>query len=215
MQDSFDQRGLRRDYRGQPLRRADLDPDPLRQFADWLQAVMDRGVEDATAMALATGGRDGAPSVRIVLLKHFDADGFCWYSDYRSRKGLELVENPHASVVFYWRDFDRQVRIRGRVEKLAAAASEQYFNNRPDESRLAAAAAVQSAPIGNRETLERAVARLRQRYPGGAPRPTQWGGYRLCPDEYEFWQGRPSRLHDRFQYAKSTTRGWVVRRLQP
>ena len=117
-------------------------------FARWLQAATDSGAKDATAMALATVGPDGSPSVRIVLLKHFDGRGFCWYSDDRSRKGAELVENPRASAVFYWRDFDRQVRISGTVEKLAAETSEAYFLSRPEESRYAAAASVQSAPVG-------------------------------------------------------------------
>ena len=214
--DSFDQRQRRRDYAGQPLRRKDLATDPLRQFARWLRAVADSGAKDATAMALATAGRDGAPSVRIVLLKHFDTDGFCWYGDYRSRKAVELAENPRASLAFYWSDFDRQVRIGGRVAPLAADASEHYFNSRPAESRFAAAASVQSAPIDNRASLQRAVESLQRRHPDDAPpRPAQWGGYRLCPDEYEFWQGQPGRLHDRFQYLKSTRGAWVVRRLQP
>ena len=216
MNDEYDQRGARREYSLEPLRRSNLAADPLDQFARWLQAAVEGGAKDATAMALATAGRDGAPSVRIVLLKHFDARGLCWYSDYRSRKGADLAENARASAVFYWRDFDRQVRISGPIEMLPAAESEDYFHTRPEDSRFAAAASVQSAPISDRAALERAVAQLRRQHADGAPpRPAEWGGYRLCPREYEFWQGREGRLHDRFVFARSSSGGWDVRRLQP
>ncbi|MDE0364620.1 MAG: pyridoxamine 5'-phosphate oxidase [Gammaproteobacteria bacterium] len=216
MTGEYDQRSRRREYGVRSLRRSDLAADPVELFARWLQAATDSGAKDATAMALATAGPDGAPSVRIVLLKHFDGRGFCWYSDDRSRKGAELAENPRASAVFYWRDFDRQVRISGSVEKLAAETSEAYFLSRPEESRFAAAASVQSAPVGDRAALKRAVADLRARFPGGGPpRPAQWGGYRLCPDEFEFWQGRSGRLHDRFLYVPGGEGQWEARRLQP
>lgn len=216
MNDASDQRRVRREYGSAALRRTNLAADPLDQFSRWLQAATERGIKDATAMALATVGEDAAPSVRIVLLKHFDARGLCWYSDYRSRKGSELAYNDQASGVFYWREFDRQVRIAGRVEKLPAQASEEYFHSRPEESRFAAAACVQSAPVRDRESLELAVAELRAQHPGAAPpRPVQWGGYRLCPEQYEFWQGREGRLHDRFVFVKNGEVGWDVRRLQP
>ena len=154
-------------------------------------------------MALATAGADGAPSVRIVLLKHFDANGLCWYTDYRSLKGVELAENPAASVLFHWRERDRQVRISGPVQRLSAAESQAYFESRPADSRYASAASVQSAPVANRQALEQAVQALRQAHaPDGVPRPPEWGGYRLRPVEYEFWQGREGRLHDRFRYRK-------------
>ena len=216
MTDGHDQRHRRREYGQRTLRRSDLAADPLAQFSGWLLAATGAGARDATAMALATAGADGSPSVRVVLLKHFDARGYCWYSDDRSRKGAELAENPRASAVFYWRDFDRQVRISGTVEKLPAATSDEYFRSRPEDSRFAAAASVQSAPVGDRETLERAVAGLRARFDqGGPPRPPGWGGYRLCPDEYEFWQGRPGRLHDRFLYVPAGDGTWRAQRLQP
>ena len=216
MTDEYDQRGRRREYGARALRRVDLAADPVEQFAGWLGAATDSGVKDATAMALATVGADGSPSVRIVLLKHFDERGYCWYSDDLSRKGVELAGNPRASVVFYWRDFDRQVRISGVVGKLPGETSEAYFRSRPLESRFAAAASVQSEPVGDRAGLERAVAELRARFPdGGPPRPARWGGYRLCPDEYEFWQGRSGRLHDRFLYVPAGDGEWEVRRLQP
>lgn len=214
--DQHDQRGARREYAAVPLRRANLAQNPLDQFAHWLQAALDSGAKDATAMALATVGAAGTPSVRIVLLKHFDERGYCWYSDYQSRKGADLAVNARASAAFYWRDFDRQVRISGRVEKLPAKTSEDYFASRPVESRFAAAASVQSAPISDRQVLEDAVAGLRALHPDGAPpRPDRWGGYRLCADEYEFWQGREGRLHDRFRFLRRDGGGWFVERLQP
>ena len=215
MNDEYDQRRARREYGATALRRSDLAANPLDQFTRWLRAATGLGIKDATAMALATVGKNATPSVRIVLLKHFDAQGYCWYSDYQSRKGGELAENARASALFYWREFDRQVRITGRVEKLSAEISEKYFQSRPEESRFAAAASVQSAPVPDRKTLERAVAELRARHVGGAPpRPARWGGYRLRPEEYEFWQGRAGRLHDRFLYVGQAGE-WVARRLQP
>ncbi len=215
MSDRNDQRGVRREYQTKPLRRADLAEDPLVQFGAWLEAATTAGSKDATAMALATVASDATPSVRVVLLKHFDAEGYCWYGDYRSQKGLELAAHPVASALFYWRDFDRQVRITGRVERLSAEAADEYFQSRPEESRFSSAASVQSAPIGDRERLESAVADLKGQHPDGqVPRPAEWGGYRLRPRSYEFWQGRETRLHDRFRY--SLTDGvWQVERLQP
>ena len=211
-----DQRAIRRPYSGAALRRGDLAADPLEQFARWLQAALDAGAADATAMALATASEEGRPSIRIVLLKHFDAKGYCWYTDYRSRKGAELAANPQAALLFHWRDLERQARIAGKVEKLSQAESEAYFQSRPEASRFAAAASVQSAPAAGRDCLEREVQRLRQRHPDGAvPRPTHWGGYRLRPAEYEFWQGREGRLHDRFRYLKGADGVWTAQRLQP
>ena len=215
MGDRNDQRDARREYQTQPLRRADLAENPLVQFGAWLEAATTADSKDTTAMVLATVASDATPSVRVVLLKHFDADGFCWYSDSRSQKGLELAAHPIGSALFYWRDFDRQVRLTGRVERLSAAEADAYFQSRPEESRFSAAASVQSAPIRDRERLESAVTDLKAQYPDGqVPRPAEWGGYRLCPHSYEFWQGRETRLHDRFRY--SLTDGvWQVERLQP
>ena len=211
-----DQRTQRREYGTAALNRADLAADPLKQFAAWLDEAVADGAVDATAMALATAGVGGMPSVRIVLLKHFDADGLCWYTDYRSLKGAELAENPFASALFHWRERDRQVRISGSVERLSAAESAAYFDSRPADSRYASAASVQSAPVANRETLEQVVQALRQAHaPDAVPRPHDWGGYRLCPVEYEFWQGRLGRLHDRFRYRINDSGGWDIVRLQP
>jgi pyridoxamine 5'-phosphate oxidase len=172
-------------------------------------------------MALASVNSAGIPSVRIVLLKHFAADasdgpeGFCWYTDYRSLKGAELTANPAASAVFYWRDFDRQVRITGTVSRVDTASSQNYFDSRPLDSRFSAAASEQSARVADRQTLEDRVAALRARYPqGDVPRPADWGGFRLQPSSIEFWQGREGRLHDRFLYTKAAG-AWSIERLQP
>lgn len=213
---SGDQRSRRREYGTATLKRVDLAADPLRQFAAWLDDAVAHGAVDATAMALATAGAGGMPSVRIVLLKHFDANGLCWYTDYRSLKGTELAENPFASALFYWREQDRQVRITGSVERLSVAESAAYFESRPSDSRYAAAASVQSAPVANREALEQTVQALRQAHaPDALPRPPDWGGYRLHPVEYEFWQGRLGRLHDRFSYRMRGSGLWDIVRLQP
>ena len=210
-----DQRDNRREYAAHWLRRANLGRDPLEQFQRWFAEAVDAGIKDATAMALATADDQGMPSVRIVLLKHFDKAGFCWYTDYRSQKGRELAANPQASCVFHWRELDRQVRIAGAVEKLDAAAADAYFDSRPEESRFSAAASRQSAPVDGRHTLEARVAELRGRFPDGrVPRPAEWGGYRLAPRLYEFWQGRAGRLHDRFRFTRAAD-GWVTERLQP
>ena len=216
MDGEFDQRSQRREYRAAALSRSNLAADPLAQFAAWLEQAAASGLKDPTAMALATVSANGEPSLRTVLLKHFDADGFCWYTDYRSRKGKELAGNRNAALLFHWREWDRQVRISGTVERLPAAQSDAYFQSRPPESRFAAAASVQSAPVQDRATLERALAALRRRHPKDAPpRPPQWGGYRLRPSEYEFWQGREGRLHDRFAFRRKGSDSWTVTRLQP
>ena len=216
MDDSGNQRARRRDYGGTGLHRADLAADPLMQFSAWLEAAIADRIADPTAMALATVGAERTPSVRIVLLKHFDAQGLCWYTDYRSAKGAELAENPFASVLFHWPEQDRQVRISGSVRRLSAAESDAYFESRPLDSRYASAASVQSAPVADRQALEQAVRALRKAHaPDALPRPPEWGGYRLRPVEYEFWQGRLGRLHDRFRYRTSDAGGWDVVRLQP
>ena len=208
-------RTRRREYDGGPLRRAGA-AHPLGQFAAWLEAAEAGGTWDATSMALATVNAQGAPSVRMVLLKHFDTQGFCWYTDYRSPKGMDLAQDSRAAVLFYWREWSRQVRITGMVERLPTQASEVYFQSRPDDSRFAASACVQSAPVADRTTLEQRVQALRARYPkGDAPRPAEWGGYRLRPREFEFWQGRAGRLHDRLVYRLNGAGDWAATRLQP
>jgi pyridoxamine 5'-phosphate oxidase len=210
-----DQRHTRREYVAPPLRRGTLAADPLAQFQRWFSEAVEAGVEDVTAMALATATPEGRPSVRVVLLKHFDENGFCWYTDGTSQKGRELTANPWASCLFYWGPLHRQVRLSGPVIELGEADAQEYFATRPLQSRLSAAASEQSAAIDGRATLEARVAELRRRHPDGrVPKPERWGGYCLRPERYEFWQGREGRLHDRFEYVL-TDELWRVQRLQP
>ncbi|MDD3609570.1 MAG: pyridoxamine 5'-phosphate oxidase [Halothiobacillaceae bacterium] len=211
----IDHRSTRRDFLFGSLRRADLAAEPFSQLALWLREAEAEGNFDPTSMVLATADAGGRPSARYVLLKHFDERGLCWYTDTRSRKGQELAQNPRAALAFYWPEMDRQVRIEGAVERLSEHDAENYFRQRPPGSRLAAAASHQSQPIGSREALEQRVAVLKAQYPdGGVPRNPDWGGYRLIPEHFEFWQGRESRMHDRFVYTR-VGEGWRIERLMP
>nr|WP_320136000.1 pyridoxamine 5'-phosphate oxidase [uncultured Amphritea sp.] len=213
--DQGDFKALRREYVAQPLNRSDLAADPVQQFADWMQTATEYRPDDATSMTLATAGTSGMPSARIVLLKHFGADGFAWYTDYRSHKGQHLAENPQAELMFYWYGLERQIRIQGRVEKLSPEQGRKYFNERPVGSRLSAAISHQSSVVDSRESLEQAVIDLQQQHPDGdIPYPECWGGYRLIPSRFEFWQGRESRLHDRFSYTLEDGQ-WQIDRLSP
>lgn len=206
---------VRREYESQGIARKDMDPDPFVQFGQWLRRARDLELLDATAMTLATADSAGRPSARIVLLKHFDADGFCWYSDARSRKGQELRQNPRAALLFHWRDLSRQVRIHGEARPLPAEDAEKYFLMRPEGSRFSAAASKQSSEVGSRAQLEDEVLRLRAAWPDGdVPRPDDWIGYRLAPDYFEFWQGQDDRLHDRIVYMPHAA-GWELKRLAP
>ena len=190
-------------------------PDPLQQFRRWFRAVERAGVAEPNAMTLATTTPAGRPSARMVLLKGVDPRGFLFFTNYESRKARELASNPHAALVFYWNALHRQVRVSGRVTKLPAAESDAYFATRPRESRLAALASRQSAVIQSRAILESRFAELATKYPNAAPpRPINWGGYCVHPDEIEFWQQGPHRLHDRLRYRKH--RGaWILERLSP
>jgi len=208
----------RRDYTANTLSRTDLAALPTEQFEHWLQDARSAKLIDATAMVLATAGRDGQPHARVVLLKHFDAEGFVWYTYQASDKGQELAENSQASLLFYWRELERQVRIEGQVTQLDPKLADDYFYSRPDGSRFSAAASQQSQPVENRRVLENRVAALHQAHPDGqVPRPEVWGGYRITPVRLEFWQGRADRLHDRFIYtrANSDDTQWAITRLQP
>ena len=205
---------LRREYLGEPLDEAHSDADPFRQFSVWIEQV--RAVEaDPTAMALATATRDGRPSVRTVLLKGFDNQGFLFYTNYHSRKAREMEQTGRASLLFVWRSVERQVRVEGRVEKVTDAESDAYFATRPLESRWSVYASRQSERIESREALESRFDVARQMYGETVPRPRWWGGYRVVPDEVEFWQGRASRLHDRLQYRKQADGSWIRERLAP
>lgn len=207
----------RRDYTASTLRRADLASDPVSQFTRWLQDAREQQILDATAMMLSTADSQGQPHSRVVLLKHFDDQGFIWYTYQESDKARQLGENPKASLLFYWCALERQVRIEGSVEKLDPADADEYFYSRPEGSRFSAAASVQSAPVANRETLEQRVQQLHQQYPdGNVPRPAVWGGYRIRPHRFEFWQGRADRLHDRFIFERSNAESdWSIQRISP
>ena len=206
---------IRREYLGEPLSEAHSDPDPMRQFRRWFEQVRD--VEpDPTAMALATASSDGRPSVRTVLLKGVDDRGFIFYTNYESRKGREMEATGRASLLFFWRSVERQVRIDGTVERVSPVESDAYFETRPLDSRLSVYASRQSEVIESREVLEEAFERVKRTYgDGGVPRPEWWGGYRVVPDEYEFWQGRASRLHDRLRYMRNADGSWRRERLAP
>jgi pyridoxamine 5'-phosphate oxidase len=193
---------IRREYLGQPLSETESDANPFRQFERWFAQV--RELEpDATEMALATATRDGRPSVRTVLLKGVDDRGFVFYTNYHSRKARDLTATGRASLMFYWRSLERQVRIDGRAEQVSAEESDAYFATRPIEV------------IDSRETLESRFTIARQTYGDRVPRPAWWGGYRVAPDEVEFWQGRPGRLHDRLRYMKEASGMWRRERLAP
>ena len=207
---------LRREYMRHALSARDAHPDPVKQFVTWLNEAIEAGAMEPNAMTLATSTPDGVPSARIVLLKRVGQDGLAFFTNYKSRKGRELDANPRASLLFYWPELERQVRVEGTVTHTTEEESEAYFSSRPPEARIGSAASTQSEVLSSREDLERAAAALRERYPdGNVPRPSHWGGYRVKPERIEFWQGRPSRLHDRIEYAKDQQGLWTIRRLSP
>lgn len=214
-QDKVDLKSLRREYTVGDLNREDLLADPFGQFGVWFEQALEAYSDEATAMVLATADAEGMPSARVVLLKQYDAQGLSWFTDYRSEKGQQLSLNPQAELLFYWPDLTRQIRIRGQVEKLPADEGKLYFSQRPLGSQLSAAASCQSHPVESRSVLEQAVAALQVQFPeGNVECPVSWGGYRLKPERFEFWQGRPSRLHDRFVYQLNQDH-WTIQRLQP
>jgi pyridoxamine 5'-phosphate oxidase len=206
---------LRKEYSRASLSESSVSADPFAQFAKWFNEAVAAKIPEPNAMSAATVGANGRPSSRILLVKHFDQRGFVWFTNYDSRKGRELQKNPFAALLFHWAELERQVRIEGRVERIAAEESEAYFHSRPLKSRLGAVASHQSELISDRETLEARYADAAQQYGDHPPRPEQWGGYRLMPDSVEFWQGRRSRLHDRILYTMEQDGSWQRRRLQP
>ena len=204
------------EYHLPPLSESTVNPDPFAQFDAWFKEALTGDFKEPTAMALATADSGGFPSVRMVLLKNYDERGFVFFTNYDSRKGRELSQNPRASLLFWWDKLGRQIRIEGEVEKISAEESSQYFSSRPRGSQLGAWASSQSAVIAGREALENSLAEFEQKFAGQAvPRPEYWGGYRLKPRVFQFWQSRPNRLHDRLQYRKLTGGSWVMERLAP
>jgi pyridoxamine 5'-phosphate oxidase len=206
---------MRVEYSQSSLVESEVDADPIDQFRTWFDEATAAAVVEPNAMTLATATPDGRPSARVVLLKSFDERGFSFFTNYRGRKARELEANPRASLVLFWQPLERQVRIDGRVEKVSEAESDQYFAMRPRGAQLGAWASGQSEVVPDRATLEAALAEVERRFADGAvPRPPHWGGYRVVPDEVEFWQGRPSRLHDRLLYRRKPG-GWDLARLSP
>ena len=199
-----------------PLREQDLDPDPLRQFAAWFELAAQTGLAQPEAAVVATATADGAPSARFVLVKGFDERGFVFFTNYESRKGRELGENPRAALLFYWEPLGRQVRIEGPVERVSVQETDAYVRSRPRGKQLGALASPQSQVIESREWLERRVAELAERYgTGELPLPEAWGGLRVQPGSYEFWQQRDDRLHDRIRYVRGSEPDWRRERLSP
>ena len=206
---------LRKSYERAELNESASAADPLQQFEQWLQQAIDSQIPEPNAMTLATVGNDLRPSTRVVLIKGCDARGLVWFTNYDSRKGQQLAGNPYAALQFHWVELERVVRIEGRVEKVSDDESDAYFNSRPLDSRIGAWASPQSQVIEGRGTLVANAAKYGAQFLLQPPRPPHWGGYRLVPDQWEFWQGRKSRLHDRLRYRQEQSGAWIRERLAP
>ena len=206
---------LRHDFAKQTLDKKDVNANPILQFEKWFKEAVEAKVNEPNAMTVATATADGKPSARILLLRNFDENGFVFYTNYTSRKGGEILKNPYASLLFFWPELERQVRIEGEMTKQSAEESDKYFNSRPRESKLGAWTSEQSRVVASRKDLDEEYEKISQKYPGeNIPRPIYWGGYILNPTSIEFWQGRPSRLHDRLLYTKEKD-SWKIERLAP
>lgn len=205
---------IRTEYKQLTLSEADVDPDPIKQFDRWWQQAINSEVVEVNAMTLATASNQGLPDARIVLLKDITEEGFVFFTNYESQKGRQLLENPQAALVFFWKDLERQVRIQGRVVKASKELSDQYFASRPTGSRIGAWSSPQSQVIESRAVLEQNEINFKKKFGEEIPRPAHWGGFVVIPERIEFWQGRPSRLHDRIQYTKINN-SWQIERLAP
>jgi pyridoxamine 5'-phosphate oxidase len=205
---------LRRDFSVTGLDEAEADADPFVQFGKWMNDALAADIQDPNAMTLATVGEDGLPDARVVLLKYYGPDGFLFFTNYESKKGRDLAANPYATLHFFWRQLDRQVSIRGSVQKTSREESENYFNSRPFDSRIGAWASNQSRVIESRAFLEDRFREFKEKFGDHVPLPDFWGGFRLTPERFEFWQGRQNRLHDRLQYSRIAD-GWKIERLSP
>jgi pyridoxamine 5'-phosphate oxidase len=207
---------LRKEYTRAGLAEADADPDPVEQFRKWFGEALAANLHEPNAMTLASATLDGRTSARVVLLKGYDERGFVFYTNYEARKSRELEENPRCTLVFYWGELERQVRIEGRAKHISGEESDEYYRSRPRGSRLSAWASAQSRPVEDRGILEKRLRELEAKYEGREiPRPPFWGGYRVEPGAVEFWQGRENRLHDRLLYSRLDSGGWRMERLQP
>ena len=216
MQISTDLAAIRKEYRLQSLSEKDVDANPIKQFEKWFQQALASGIEEPNAMTLATSTTDGKPSARIVLLKGIKENGFVFFTNYESKKGKQIHDNPFAGIVFFWKELERQVTIQGEIKKVSEQESDEYFASRPVESRIGAWSSPQSKVIENREVLEKNVTYFTNKYQSqNIPRPPHWGGYILIPTLIEFWQGGAGRLHDRLQYTIDTTNSWIIKRLAP
>lgn len=215
MMKNTDISALRREYSLKNLDETNVNPDPYQQFSQWMNDAMKSGILDPSAMILATASAAGKTSLRTVLLKGVEENGFLFYTNYESRKAKDISENPNASILFLWKELERQIRISGEVVKISREQSEKYFHSRPYESQLGALASEQSKIIPDREFLEKKFHELQGKYKGSEiPLPSSWGGYKLIPDNFEFWQGRENRLHDRICYLKEND-NWKIVRLSP
>lgn len=206
---------MRETYLSPPLDERDADPNPFVMFQAWLDRALSENLPEANAMTLATAALDGKPSARIVLLRGVDENGFVFFTNYAGRKGKELRDNPFAALVFFWQPLHRQIRIEGRVQRISAPESDAYFHSRPRGSQLSSAASPQSQVIPDRQFLETRMQELDAKYPNQVLRPAQWGGYRVVPDVFEFWQGRENRMHDRLRYTRGVNNTWKIERLAP
>ncbi|MCZ7611481.1 MAG: pyridoxamine 5'-phosphate oxidase [Ignavibacterium sp.] len=214
MQKANNLKNMRLNYEQGQLLESNIEMNPFELFRNWFDQAVEAKIIEPNAMTIATATKEGIPSARVVLLKGFDETGFVFYTNYHSRKGKELNDNPFAAILFWWREFERQIRIEGKIEKISRKESEEYFNQRPLTSRYGTLASDQSEIIESREVLEKRFIDLEKQYGENPPTPENWGGYKLIPAKFEFWQGRTSRLHDRICYYKENN-NWKIFRLQP